>query len=696
MADEEPPQNNPELYRKWMREISNAQKREKKFREQAKSCVDLYEAREECKAPFAILYSNTETIAPAVYNSTPIPVVARRFKDPDPIGKEAAEVSTRTLKYLIDTDAVDEDSFDDVLQAAVTDALVTNRGLAEVKFAAEISEEDVRNQGIFLDSRRWDKFCHGHARTWKKVPWISLEDDMTKEEIQQNFPNIPVSRLNFDSLPEPGQDGVKTTGETKQELTGVKVVQVYKVWNKADRKVYFFSPCYPDGPLKVVDDPLKLSGFFPMPRPLNFFKKSSTLVPTPLYEQYRQQAQELNDITVRLKFLIRALKVRGYYNSTISGIERLIEAEDNTLIPIENVEAIVDSSGQDKMVWLMPLADIATTIQNLYVQREQVKQVIYEITGVSDIIRGASVASESATAQNLKNQWGTLRLKKMQKEVQRYCRDLLAIMLEIAGKNFDIETFKQMTGLQYPTDQEKVQAQIQLQQAEMQAALNGTEPPPPDPQIMQVIQTPSWEDVTNLLANDVLRSYRVDIETNSTIDAEAAQDKQDIAELMNAIAQLLNGIGPLVQEGVLPMEIAKSLLLVIARRYTFGSQIEDAINMMQAPQPQSDPAADAKAQAEQARMQADMQKMQVEQETLQMEARIKREEMQAEAQLKQLDIQIKQEELLIKRAELQIKREELQIKAEASRINSQSKLEQAQIRAMEAKAKSKEPANASV
>jgi hypothetical protein len=112
-----------------------------------------------------------------------------------------------------------------------------------------------------------------------------------------------------------------------------------------------------------------------------------------------------------------------------------------------------------------------------------------------------------------------------------------------------------------------------------------------------MLQAPSWEDIEAILQNDVSLHYKTDIETNSTIDAEAAQDKQDISELLNAVSQFLNGVAPLVEQGILPVEVAKSMLLVVSRRFNFGSQLEDALNAMKAPEPKTDPAADAKAQA---------------------------------------------------------------------------------------------------
>lgn len=648
-------------YKSWMKEIGYALTREKDFRKQADKCVGLYEAKTPEQTPFAILYSNVETMSPALYNSRPVPIVQRKFKDEDPVAKAAAEVATRSLKYLVEADSADYDSFDEIIPAAVTDVLVTNRGVCRAKFVM-----DGDKPCVFGESVRWDKFFHGYARTWKKVPFIGFEWDMTKEEVQENFKDIPIEEIDFDSIPGPDdqdENGNKPL-ETRQEMTGVKLAKVYEIWDKDSRMVMFFSPCYKAGPLKAVPDPLKLAGFFPIPKPLNLFRKTSTLVPTPLYIQYEQQAQELNDITVRLKKLIKALKVRGIYNSTISGIDQLLAADDNTLIPAEEMASLPDGTGADKLIWLMPLGELITTIQQLYQQREQVKQVIYEITGVSDILRGSSVASETATAQNLKNQWGTLRLKKMQKEIQRFCREMLAIMLEIAASKFPQESIQAMTGMDFPTQQKKDQAQQQIQMLTAEAeqlammAPEGAPPPPPPqipPEVQSMLAKPSWEEIIGLLRNDVLRSYRVDIETNSTIDAEAAQDKQDISELMNSIAQFLNGVAPLVEKGILSIDIAKGMLLTVSRRYTFGSQLEDAIMQMKAPEPESDPAAEAKNAAAQAQLQLTQIKAQAEQAKIQAEMQKMQAELAAATQMAELERQVRMEELRNTQAELQMK-----------------------------------------
>ena len=659
----------------WLKELDAARKRVKDYRKDGARVVKLYEGGKASESPFNILYSNTETLAPALYNNVPRPVVQRRFKDDDPLGKVASDVARRSLEFLIDNELGDYTPFDDLMTQAVLEALVPGEGVTWFKYDASIVEqpepnnptegqedstgegeveaqqgeihpeplEQVEYETVCGEAVPWDRFLHGYAKQWKDVPWVAREHFMTREELVKNFGEeighrIPLN-ISGKAHAQSSDDGDDDT-EKVLDAEGVDLGHVFEIWDKETKMVRFLAPSYPAGFVKEVEDPLQLSGFFPMPRPLVLFPKISSLVPVPLYTMYEEQAKELNRITVRINKIVQALKVRGFYDSTLEGLEKVLAADDNVLIPAENVAAMQQGQTLEKAIWLMPLEKLVAVLQQLYVQRQQIKQVIYEITGISDILRGASVASETATAQNIKNQWGTLRLKKMQKQVARYVRDCLRIMGEVALTKFSQQTLSQMTGLQFPTAQQKQQAQMVLQQLQAQAqqmaqqpSMPGqppAQPPAPPPQVMAAAQLPSWEEIMGLLTNDLQRNYRIDIETNSTVDAEATEDKQNMGEFLNAIAQFMNGAAPLVQQGVLPFDAAKSILLAVTRRYRFGPEVEDELKKMQPPQQQGN-GADAKAKADL--------------EAAQAEQKVKMEMLAMDKQLKEAETAAKLEEL---------------------------------------------------
>ena len=683
----------------WLAEIQSALRREKAFRKVGRRVVKLYEAgasseAEAAQTPFNILYSNTDTLLPALYNAVPRPVVQRRYKDESPLGKEAAKVGQRLLEFQLEASDPEYESFDDLMQLSVLQALVPGRGVVQFKYEAsfeketslddadtigqdaeefdeiEASEtatgdpsaphqfESVSGEDVVAEGCPWDYFIHGYARTWKEVPWAAFRYDMTKEELVKNFGEIAAAvEIEADENDsEPSFDG-----ENKRRLPSV---EVWKIWDKSSKKVLFVSECYRDGFLKEVDDPLGLSGFFPFPEPLTFFPKLSSLTPTALYVQYESQAEELNTVTTRIKSLTKAMKIRGGYDSTIQEVERILTSDDNTLIPLENIAALGDQRGIDKAVFFIPIEKYFPVLQQLLAQRQAIKQVIYEITGVSDILRGASVASETATAQNIKNQWGTLRLKRMQKRVARYACDCLRLILEISVKHFSVETIRQMTGLPYPTRAEQQQAQAAMQELQLAGAASG-QPVQPPPELTKVLGTPTWEDILEVLRNDLQRAYKIDIQTNSTVDAEATEDKANIAEFMNALAQFFNAIAPAVQAGALPFEAAKTLLLAIVRRFRFGPEVEDELLKMVPPQPQGQ-GDDGAAEAAKLELQAKQQELQLKASAMQQEMAFKSAE--HEFRMKEL-----QQKSALAEAKFAMDMKQLQLRAAAPPAQAQAK-----------------------
>lgn len=595
--------------RKWVEELEAARKREKDWRKDAARCIQLYECEKKKEYQFNIIFSNTETLAPALYNNLPRPVVQRRFKDEDPMGRAASDVARRVLEFLLDNDVGGYPSFDKLMSRSVLEALVPGRGVVRFKYEAEFQkfsgeeepgesaetdgeEEDeavgdtttapatVTYETVCGEVVPWNRFLHGYAKEWEGVPWIAIEHFMTREELEKNFPEVgkeiplTVESTEVDKLGE--EDGVR------ERESGVKLGHVFEIWDKDDRKVRFLAPALPNGFVKEIDDPLELEGFFPMPEPLTFFSKVSGLTPTTLYSSYEEQARELNSITVRINKIINALKVRGFYDCSIEGMEKVMQAEDNTLIAVENVAALQQGQTLEKAIFLMPLEKLITVLQQLYTQRQQIKQVIYEITGISDILRGASVASETATAQNIKNQWGTLRLKHSQKVVQTYVRDCLRIMAEIALTKLSEKTISAMTGLTYPTEDQQAQAKTVMTQVQMQGVSLS---PQQATEFQKILGLPTWRQLLSVLRDDLQRAYRIDIETNSTVDAEATEDKQNMGEFLNAVAQFMNGAAPLVEQGILPFEAAKTILLAVTRRYRFGPEVEEELKKLQPPAP---------------------------------------------------------------------------------------------------------------
>lgn len=624
------------VVRRWNKELSLASDDESDWRKECRHILKLY--RSESKGnDFNIFWSNTETLRPAIYNSAPVPDVRRRFSDKDPLGKCVSEVLNRALTFSIDCD-----EFDTHIKYDVLDMLLFGRGISRIRYVPTLVPGDDKSEGkdkephdVELQESEgseelsweqcvpehvsWDDFRHGPGRTWNEVQWVAFKHNLTRDELVEKFGDVG------GKIPLTQSDDDKKLDKNDPVNQLFKTAEVWEIWDKEQRKVLFISTNYADGVLGEQDDPLKLEQFFPVPRPVYAIEDSSSLVPVPLYSQYKKQIDELNRIQKNISTVEKTIKVRGIYDSTLGELKTLYSGEGNELIPAENVSKLLDRGGLEKAIFFAPIEVCAGVLKVLYEQRDKCIQVIYQVTGISDIQRGETEANETAAAQKIKTQWGTLRLQRLQGEVQRYIRDLIRLMAEIIGERFQPDTLKQMTNLNYPTDQQ-LQQQFQQQMMQYQQAMQqfqqqgqqGGQPPQPP----QMPDTPTWEQIDKVLKNDAVRSYKIDIETDSTIAATIQEDVQETKLIMDGVTGFLQSFGPLVQQGMLPFNVGKEILITFLRSTKMGSRLEDALDEMHEPQPQPDPkVAQIQAQA-QADIQRDQQKHQADIQRTQIEAQI--------------------------------------------------------------------------
>ena len=545
---------------------------------------------------FNILYSSVQTQEPAIYNSTPIPDIRRRFGDDDPIGKVASQILERGNISIMD-----QYDFDAVMQAAVHDAVLPGRGTAIVVYDPTINDYDeVVGEELYCEPVQWDDFLHGPAKRWAEVPWIAIRYRITREE---------AIKLNPEKGGTVDLDYVQSETEPKDVPSVFKRLTIWKIWDKSRRQIVFIAPSYKEGPFATEPDRLRLKDFFPMPRPMYDVFDSSTLVPVVPFDQWKDQADELNVITRRIKKLTQVLRWRGIRPAHIEEFDRLKDADDGDLVPSESWDALAMTQGTnpDRAIWIMPIDKLILVIRELVQQREIVKQVVFEISGLADIMRGETNPNETLGAQQIKAQWGSLRMQHRQREAQRFARDLIRIQTEIMGEHFADDSLAKVSGINLPTAEQKQSAQFAIAQGQRL----GQQVPP---QVQQIASVPSWDDVRKVIASDELRSYRIDIETDSTIQHDVIRQQGQIAQFTQGMAQFMQSMAPAIQSGDMPKDIAADLLIAFARTFKLGRQAEDALERWgklakQPQQPKPNPQVikaqqDAQLQARQQQMDA--------------------------------------------------------------------------------------------
>ena len=551
---------------------------------------------------YNILWANVQTLKAATFSRMPKPDVSRRFKDNDPVARVASLLIERALDFEI----THSNDFHSTLTAAVYDRFLGGRGVAWVRYEpviettetesmesiseddleSETEEEYIKTESTPVDYVHWKDFGHEVARQWDEVTCVWRKVYMTRGMLRDRFPEEKfgdlADRIPLDSSPD-DQKMKQTEGVGKRAL-------IVELWDKEAKKVCWISMSL-GKTLDEVDDPLELEDFWPCPRPLYATITNESLVPVPDYTLYQDQANELDVLADRIKGLIDALKVRGVYDASTPELARLFtEGDNNSLIPIKNFSAFAEKSGLRGSIDIVDITPIANALNNAYQAMGQVKQQIYDITGISDIIRGASNANETATAQQIKGQYATLRLKVFQDDVAMFASEILKIKAQIICQHFQPETILKIGGAENLSETDKQMI----------------------PQALELIK------------NNATRTFRIEVATDSMLYADEQQEKADRIEFMTATSGF-------VEKAVQAAQVAPQLVPLMMDLLKFGVT---GFRVGRTLEGEFDNLADQMKQAQAKKDATPPQPPQPTPEIMkaQMDAQIKQMEMQAEAQ----------------------------------------------------------------
>lgn len=570
-------------------------------------------------AKFNILWSNVQTLKPAVYAKLPKADISRRFGDNDQVGRVASQILERAIDYEIEHFP----TFRSTMAYSVEDRFLGGRATSWVRYEPHVSPIGVEDDGVSVTSDieagegappemeqieferspedyvHWRDFGHSQARTWEEVSQVWRWVYMTREALVERFGEETARKIPLDQGPEP----LNAYNESKRAYNRAKICEL---WDKETQKVYWFCKGMPTI-IDVRDDPLQLEGFFPCPKPLYATTTSDTLVPVPDFVLYQDQAMELDILSDRIDGLVKALRVRGVYDASQPTLQRLLtEGDNNALIPVDKWMAFSEKGGLKGSIDLLPLDTLANALLQCYRAREDIKSQIYEITGISDIIRGASYASETATAQQIKGQYAGLRLRSMQEDVALYASELIRIKAQIMCQHYQPQTLMMYAAVEQmtPADQQLVPQAIEL------------------------------------LRNKPLRNFRVDIAADSLVMLDENQNKQDRLQFLQAFGGFLAQALPVGQASpeMVPMmmELLRFGMQAFKAARPIEGQIDATLQQLAAAAQQRGP--DGQQQGKQMEIQA---KGQMETSKMQMESALAQAKMQHELQMEQMRTQAK-------------------------------------------------------
>jgi hypothetical protein len=345
--------------------------------------------------------------------------------------------------------------------------------------------------------------------------------------------------------------------------------------------------------------------------------------------------------------LVEAVKVVGVYDANQPSVQRMLsEGVNNTLIPVDTWAAFAEKGGLKGVVDFLPLESVLQALAQCYNAREQAKQVVYEITGLSDIIRGASMASETATAQQIKSQYASLRLRRLQTEVALFSSEILRTKAQIMCDFYSPQTLYEMSGIGGTQDAQYAEQAIML------------------------------------LKSEPARGFRIEVAADSLVEMDEATEKQNRLEFLTSVGTFMERVLPVAQQVPELAPLMGEMLMFGVRAFKGGRSMESAFDSALAklsePKPPAEPQPDPEQMKMQAMAQAEQTKAQIEQAKMQTQGQIEQAKLQASLQIEQFKAEQAQN-LEIMRQQAETERAEMK-----ARIDAETKITIAQMTAQAA------------
>ena len=644
-------------YEDWYNTIAGYERAYKEWEARTDRIIKRYRddsrTRNNPNARFNILWSNVQTITPAIFARLPRPDVSRRFRDNDPVARVASMMLERALDYEI----THYGDYKSAMSQSVLDRLLGGRGTSWVRYEPHIAgeaggmaegmpedglqvtedtDEAETEGGIYREDQErieyecapvdyvyWRDFGHTIARTWEEVTAVWRKVYMERAALVERFGEELGNKIPLDTKPENSKTFNEKMGEGAFEAC------IYEIWDKTSGEVLWLSKSMG----KILDtrpDPLKLENFWPCPKPLYATLTTDKLEPIPDFVLYQDQAKQLDTLADRIDGFINALKVRGVYDASEPSLARLFsEGENNTLIPVKNYAAFSEKGGMMGAINLVDIAPIAQALQMSYQAMDQVKNQIYEIMGIADIQRGQTDPSETLGAQIIKSNNAAGRLKTMQHAVVDFATELLSIKAQIICNHFTDDTIVKISGAMQLSPQD--QALI--------------------PQALA------------LLRNEAAKNFRVEVTSDSMIFQDEQQEKADRLEFLSAMSGFLQQAVPASQANPELTPMLVEMLKFGVTAFKAGKGLEGMI----------DETAD-KFREQSKALEGQPKPPPVEIQKLQMQAQMKQAEMQAQLQMEQQKMQM-QMELEKAKQEYQAQENQLKFQLEDQRNREQMQME---------------------
>lgn len=618
----------------WSAEMSASHSAFNKYEKRANNTVSMYlndRAASQNGFRLNLFHSNIDTLQAMMFGKLPEIQFSRKNMDYE---DDAARVAGMILTRMLNADiGKPNDQYSTTLRECLQDRLIPGLGQARVRYdfdekeveVAEVidqqtgavmqparKEKKITNERAPLEYVHWRDFRWSPSRTWEEVRWASFRTLLTRDELVKRFGEEVGNLIPLDaSINTAEEQNQSEKDDPKQDA--FKRGEVWEIWHKDKKEVVWYCQGY-DKILDTKKDPLRLTGFFPCPRPLISNVTTTAFMPIPDYVIAQDLYLEIDKLETRISLITQAVKVVGVYDQSQEGVKRMMtEGVENDLIPVDNWAMFAERGGLKGAIDWMPIEAIAGVLDKLVARRNDCKGLLYEINGISDIMRGAQAAggAVSATERALEARFASVRVQSLQDEFAKYATDLIRLRAEVVAIHFQPESIvNQSNILQLKADQENIGPAVEL------------------------------------IKNQRDLIWRLQVKPESVAMVDYAQLKEERTSYITALATFLQSSAPLVEMEPKAVPILLEMLKWGLAGFKGSQEVEgildQAIQMMQQSGGEEE---DKKPSPEEIKANMEKGKQQFEQQKMQMQQQMAKEGHEQDLQLEQQRAQNRMQEI---------------------------------------------------
>lgn len=617
-------------HERWSAEFQAADKAHKDFYTQGDKVVSKYlnnaragqAAGEPGRDNFKLnlFHANIDTIQSMMFGKVPEVQISRANFDPD---DDVARVAALMLQRIITADiGTPDDQYSAALKYNLQDRLLPGLGVARVRYdfdeqiaqidlqaedvlaydpqdpyaALAVEEQiEITNERAPIEYTHWRDFKWSPCRTWEEMRWEAFRTFPSYEDLVERFGQEVADGVPLTETKLSGADDEENSHTGTQASTdAAHRAEIWEIWCKETRHVYWYCAEY-NQIIESKEDPLGLRGFFPNPKPLTANVTTSAFIPLADYVLAQDLYNEIDILETRITRITEAVKVVGVYDNSTPEIARMFtEAGETQLIGVDSFAVFAEKGGLQGSIDWLPVAEVAGVLEKLVARRNDLMALLYQITGLADIMRGAKAAGGAVTATEraLEARFASVKIQALQDEFARYATELVRLRAEIVSNHFSAESLVEQSNIGFSeADQQYIEPAIAL-----------------------------IHDTDDLI-------YRIQVKPESVAMVDYAQLKTERTEYINALAVFLQSSAPLVEQEPATAPMLLKLLQWGMAGFKGSQDIEGVLDQaIEAAQqslqnPGDKPPSDAaiKAQMEQQKQQAEMQKLQLEMQMQQMQ-----------------------------------------------------------------------------